>query len=116
MTPEEPQKTGQEVSFSRALQDKYERLRCIILEAGSAAIAFSGGVDSALLLRVCTDLLGEKEMSMFWEGNLRQEIVSRFKSLGYSYVTLDLEGYRAGSMNEPLTLEQIANGTGLKGH
>ncbi|MBS3787463.1 ATP-dependent sacrificial sulfur transferase LarE [Candidatus Bipolaricaulota bacterium] len=29
------------------------------------------------------------------------KIVSRFKGLGYDYVTLDLEGYRTGSMNEP---------------
>ena len=28
------------------------------------------------------------------------EITSYFKEIGYSYVTLDLEGYRTGSMNE----------------
>ncbi len=33
---------------------------------------------------------------------VRQRIVSRFKNLGYVYVTLDLEGYRTGSLNEPL--------------
>jgi uncharacterized protein len=33
----------------------------------------------------------------------RSQIVSYFKTLGYSYVTLDLEGYRTGSMNEVLT-------------
>lgn len=32
----------------------------------------------------------------------RQRIVSRFKKLGYVFVTLDLEGYRTGSLNEPL--------------
>ncbi|HUT69532.1 MAG TPA: ATP-dependent sacrificial sulfur transferase LarE [Desulfatiglandales bacterium] len=31
------------------------------------------------------------------------KIVSYFKTLGYSYVTVDLEGYRTGSMNEVLT-------------
>lgn len=30
---------------------------------------------------------------------LRAEIVSRLKTLGYAYVTLDLEGFRSGSMN-----------------
>lgn len=30
------------------------------------------------------------------------EIVERFKRLGFAYVTLDLEGYRSGSMNEVL--------------
>jgi uncharacterized protein len=47
--------------------------------------------------------LGEREMQMFWECNLRGKIVPRFKALGYKYVTLDLEGYRTGSMNEVLT-------------
>jgi uncharacterized protein len=33
---------------------------------------------------------------------LREEIVARLKELGYVYVTLDLQGFRSGSMNEPL--------------
>lgn len=32
----------------------------------------------------------------------RQEIAERLKALGYLYVTLDLAGYRTGSMNEAL--------------
>jgi uncharacterized protein len=32
----------------------------------------------------------------------REEIAGEFRSLGYSYVTLDIEGYRSGSMNEVL--------------
>lgn len=33
---------------------------------------------------------------------LMDKIVSNFKDLGFIYVTLDLQGYRAGSMNEKL--------------
>jgi uncharacterized protein len=33
---------------------------------------------------------------------LRTEMVTRFKALGYTYVTLDLAGFRSGSMNEDL--------------
>jgi len=33
----------------------------------------------------------------------RSQIESYLKALGYSYVTVDLEGYRTGSMNEVLT-------------
>jgi uncharacterized protein len=33
---------------------------------------------------------------------LRQDLVAHFKSLGFVYVTLDLEGFRSGSMNEVL--------------
>ena len=32
----------------------------------------------------------------------RQEIVRRFRQLGFDYVTLDLEGFRSGSLNEVL--------------
>ncbi|HLV81695.1 MAG TPA: ATP-dependent sacrificial sulfur transferase LarE [Chthonomonadaceae bacterium] len=33
---------------------------------------------------------------------LRETIFARFKELGYTYVTLDLEGYRSGKMNDTL--------------
>ena len=33
------------------------------------------------------------------------EIAAAFKELGFAYVTLDLRGYRTGSMNEVLTDE-----------
>ena len=32
----------------------------------------------------------------------RERVVARFKALGFTYVTVDLEGYRTGSMNEVL--------------
>ncbi|MDP2043972.1 MAG: TIGR00268 family protein, partial [Candidatus Omnitrophota bacterium] len=32
--------------------------------------------------------------------NRRQEIVDKLKGLGYNYITVDLEGYRQGSLNE----------------
>jgi uncharacterized protein len=40
--------------------------------------------------------------------DLREEVVRRFKVLGYKYVSLDLEGYRTGSMNETLDEKQKA--------
>jgi len=36
------------------------------------------------------------------EPTMRGKIVENMKALGYAYVTLDLAGYRSGSMNEPL--------------
>ncbi len=33
----------------------------------------------------------------------REKIVSEFKKLGFNYVSMDLQGYRTGSMNETLT-------------
>ncbi len=47
--------------------------------------------------------LGEKEMAMLLDRHLTGPIVNFLKSLGYTYVTLDMEGYRSGSMNETLS-------------
>lgn len=50
------------------------------------------------------------EMDAILSVESRNLVVHRFHALGYHYVTLDLAGYRTGSMNEPL----IAVGTGVK--
>ncbi len=42
-----------------------------------------------------------ESMALLMNGK-REQVVDKFKSLGYTYVTLDLEGYRTGSMNEIL--------------
>jgi len=42
------------------------------------------------------------EMEAFAAGAFRADIYTRLKTLGYAYVTLDLAGYRTGSMNEVL--------------
>jgi uncharacterized protein len=34
--------------------------------------------------------------------HLDEQIISRFKEIGYTYVTLDLQGFRSGSLNEEL--------------
>ncbi len=47
--------------------------------------------------------LGEKEMRLLLEKNLGSQIVASLEKLGYQYITLDLKGYRTGSMNEVLS-------------
>ena len=42
------------------------------------------------------------ELHRLLDESLRTEIVGRMKDLGFTYVTLDLQGYRTGSMNEML--------------
>ncbi|BDV41684.1 adenine nucleotide alpha hydrolase [Geotalea uraniireducens] len=49
--------------------------------------------------------LGEEELERLLAPGVRREVVSFFKKAGFTYVALDLEGYRSGSMNEPLTGE-----------
>jgi len=43
-----------------------------------------------------------EEMNRLMNGSLREEVVNRLKKIGYRYVTLDLQGFRSGSMNEVL--------------
>ncbi len=50
--------------------------------------------------------IGLQEFHRLFEDPLRNKIVDHLKSLGYLYVTLDLQGYRTGSMNEVLTTEE----------
>lgn len=46
------------------------------------------------------------EIAKLVEGENREKIYSYLKQLGFSYVTLDLGGYRMGSMNETLDIEK----------
>ncbi|MHB9132876.1 MAG: ATP-dependent sacrificial sulfur transferase LarE [Armatimonadota bacterium] len=46
------------MTISTLLQEKYERLQQLLRDIGRVVIAFSGGVDSMLLLRVALDTLG----------------------------------------------------------
>ena len=41
-----------------------------------------------------------EEFGKLTEDKVRNEVGMKFKSLGFGYVTMDLEGYRTGSMNE----------------
>ncbi len=39
----------------------------------------------------------------------REELIAKFKEIGFTYVALDLEGYRSGSMNEVLSKNVVSN-------
>jgi uncharacterized protein len=43
--------------------------------------------------------VGPDEIARLARPEVREQIVTRFKQLGYTYVALDLEGYRRGSLN-----------------
>jgi len=49
--------------------------------------------------------VGPQELPRFADDHLREGIVAHLKQLGFTYVTLDLQGYRTGSMNEVLPVE-----------
>ena len=44
----------------------------------------------------------QADMPVFLDEKISKKVLEKFKALGYTYVTLDLQGYRMGSMNETL--------------
>ena len=46
------------------------------------------------------------EFDKFMKENIREDVYLRFKEIGFTYVTLDVKGYRTGSMNETLTEDE----------
>ncbi len=44
--------------------------------------------------------LNQSQINMMLDESVRKNVVSKLKEIGFKYVSLDLEGYRTGSMNE----------------
>jgi uncharacterized protein len=51
--------------------------------------------------------LGADEMARALDPAISVPLVKQLKALGYQFVTLDLQGYRLGSLNEPIRLRAI---------
>ena len=47
--------------------------------------------------------VGPDDFAALLSDDIRQDITRYFRSIGYAYVTMDLDGFRSGSMNEVLT-------------
>ncbi len=47
------------------------------------------------------------EFDRLFEKETREAIIGKFKEVGFSYVSLDLQGYRTGSLNEVLIAKTI---------
>lgn len=82
--------------LSSQLQNKYDHLRSILGELGSVVIGFSGGVDSTLLLKVATDVLGSRALAVIGKSETYptaeyEEAVSLAKSFGARYLEVTTE-------------------------
>ena len=76
-----------------SLDIKYERLRRILEKEGRVAVAFSGGTDSTLLLRVASDVLKDKvlaitALSETTPRHEREEAIAFAKASGVRHLTL----------------------------
>jgi uncharacterized protein len=91
------------------LQEKFQLLKDNIKKRGSAAIAFSGGVDSTFLVKVAHDVLGDKLIavtatsSTYPERELKEAIKYAedmgVKHLIISSEELDIEGFASNPKN-----------------
>ena len=52
--------------------------------------------------------IARDEMARALDPDDRRRHRARAKALGYRYVTLDLQGYRTGSLNEGLRLQPVS--------
>ncbi len=52
--------------------------------------------------------VGPEDFAALLADEVRQDISRHFRSIGYAYVTMDLDGFRSGSMNEVLSADQRA--------
>lgn len=44
----------------------------------------------------------KEDIEIFLDPSFREKVTNKLRQIGYDYITLDLQGYRAGSMNEIL--------------
>jgi uncharacterized protein len=89
--------------------DKVDRAETILLSMGLRQVRVRFH-DHGDLARVETD---EEGLGIIMAGGRREEIRAKFQELGFVYVTLDLGGYRSGSMN--LTLPEADKAKALAG-
>ena len=51
--------------------------------------------------------IGRDELSRAFEPDVRDRLVREIRAVGYQHVTIDLQGYRMGSLNDGLVLRQV---------
>ena len=91
------------------LQQKFERLKDILKEAGSVAVAYSGGVDSTFLVKIAHDVLGDNVIAVTAKSStypIREynEAKKYIEEFGINHITiiseeLEIEGFSKNPVN-----------------
>lgn len=92
-----------------SIEEKYKRLQEYLASLGSIAVAFSGGVDSALLMKAAQEVLGDRTMavtasaSSFPKRELREAEQfckqNGIKQVVYEFDELNVDGFRQNPPN-----------------
>ncbi len=59
--------------------------------------------------------IAREELPHALTSDMARELAAIFKNLGFAFVTLDLEGFRSGSMNQLLKPEELRRGQDPQG-
>jgi uncharacterized protein len=102
VTPEKLRMIERAEDVLRSLGFRVCRVRHHTLDTGLAA---GGSAEAGVALARLE--LGRDEMARALEPDVHQAIVAGLRAIGYAHVTIDLEGYRMGSLNEGVRLRQV---------
>ncbi|HQU44124.1 MAG TPA: ATP-dependent sacrificial sulfur transferase LarE [Pirellulales bacterium] len=91
---------GQQVTPERvAMIDRAEQF---LRQAGFRELRVRYHGDDMARIEVTLD-----ELPRLAEPELRESLVAHFRRLGFKYVTLDLEGFRSGNLNQVIGVDQL---------
>jgi uncharacterized protein len=100
---------GAKTTMNLITAQRYERLKTIVTDMGSVLVAFSGGVDSTLVLKVAHDVLGERAVAATGESDSLAEVegldaAALAQEMGARHIVI-----RTDEMNDPRYLANDRN-------